>query len=222
MAEIQLFFNDCTDGNEFESFIVRLLRGLGFKAQRTKKGGMGDGGVDIIAEITVNDELLRFAIQCKYQNSVISKKAVQEIFTGIHANAEYSTMFPVVITNNSATMAVRYYADKVGVELITAASWGELRNVVKGNCIMNPNVRGLMAVLTSRIINKTFEIKKYTTQSERLKSIDNEVEKEREVIFRDIDLIDETAYELEHRALFLHEKASKQRSKAILESLRHG
>ena len=65
MAEIKLFFNDCADGNEFESFIVRLLRGLGFKAQRTKKGGMGDGGVDIVAEITVNNELLRFAIQCK-------------------------------------------------------------------------------------------------------------------------------------------------------------
>lgn len=127
MGNTQLFFNKCLDGNEFEQWLVNMLRGYGFKAWRTKKGGEGDGGIDIIAETTEHDKLWRFAIQCKFQNATIGKRPVQEVYTGVRYHNLQA--YPVVITNNRAKIAVRTYADNLGVEIISCSQWGELRNL---------------------------------------------------------------------------------------------
>lgn len=226
MGNTQLFFNKCLDGNEFEQWLVNMLRGYGFKAWRTKKGGEGDGGIDIIAETTEHDKLWRFAIQCKFQNATIGKRPVQEVYTGVRYHNLQA--YPVVITNNRAKIAVRTYADNLGVEIISCSQWGELRSLAKTKLFVNPNVKGLMAILTRRILSEANALDKdipteaYTTLIEKIKGIEQDFEKERLCRFNEIDLIDEEAYDLEHRALYLHEKASKERSKAILESLKHG
>ena len=226
MENTQLFFNKCLDGNEFEQWLVDLLQGYGFKAWRTKKGGEGDGGIDLIAETTEHDQLWRFAIQCKFQNAAIGKRPVQEVYTGVRYHNLQA--YPVVITNNRAKIAVRTYADNLGVEIISCSQWGELRNLAKTKLFVNPNVKGLMAILTRRILSASNALDKdipteaYTTLSEKIKGMEQDFERERLCRFNEIDLIDEEAYDLEHRALYLHEKASKDRSKAILESLKHG
>lgn len=71
-------------------------------------------------------------------------------------------------------------------------------------------------------MDKDIPTEAYTTLSEKIKGMEQDFERERLCRFNEIDLIDEEAYDLEHRALYLHEKASKERSKAILESLKHG
>lgn len=136
--------------------------------------------------------------------------------------------YPVVITNNRAKIAVRTYAENLGVEIISCSQWGELRSLVKTKLFTNLNVKGLMAILTRRILSASNALDKdipteaYTTLSEKIKDMEQDFEKERLYRFNQIDLMDEEAYDLEHRALYLHEKASKERSKAILESLKHG
>ena len=183
MENTQLFFNNCLDGNEFEHWLVNLLQGYGFKAWRTQKGGEGDGGIDLIAETTEHDQLWRFAIQCKFQNAAIGKRPVQEVYTGVRYHNLQA--YPVVITNNRAKIAVRTYAENLGVEIISCSQWGELRSLVKTKLFTNLNVKGLMAILTRRILSASNALDKdipteaYTTLSEKIKDMEQDFEKER-------------------------------------------
>lgn len=123
-----------------------------------QKGGEGDGGIDIIAETTEHDQLWRFAIQCKFQNAAIGKRPVQEVYTGVRYHNLQA--YPVVITNNRAKIAVRTYADNLGIEIISCSQWGELRSLVKTKLFVNPNVKGLMAILTRRILSASNALNK--------------------------------------------------------------
>jgi hypothetical protein len=63
-------------GAQFEVFVAKIMRGLGYRA--TVLGGSGDQGVDVIA--TAGKE--RIAIQCKNYAKPVGNKPVQEVYAG--------------------------------------------------------------------------------------------------------------------------------------------
>ena len=71
----------CETGTEFESYVVDFLNNHHFNARRV---GKNDGGVDIIATYSKDNEEFEFYIQCKFHNKVIGNSATQEVFTAIH------------------------------------------------------------------------------------------------------------------------------------------
>jgi restriction system protein len=66
----------CMSGAQFEVFVAKIMRGLGYRA--TVLGGSGDQGVDVIA--TAGKE--RLAIQCKNYAKPVGNKPVQEVYAG--------------------------------------------------------------------------------------------------------------------------------------------
>jgi restriction system protein len=66
----------CMSGAQFEVFVAKIMRGLGYRA--TVLGGSGDQGVDVIA--TAGKE--RIAIQCKNYAKPVGNKPVQEVYAG--------------------------------------------------------------------------------------------------------------------------------------------
>ena len=91
----------CKSGMDYELWVVNLLKCAGFNCKRT---GKDDNGVDIIAEISINETTLYFYIQCKYYNKTLGKAPIQEVYTGCryYGNKGY----PIVITNNNRDMLV--------------------------------------------------------------------------------------------------------------------
>ena len=70
-------FERCTSGIEFEEWVKELLGQLRMKAERVVKN---DCGIDIIAIAAVNKNTTkRFYIQCKYYNKPLGKGPIQEI-----------------------------------------------------------------------------------------------------------------------------------------------
>ena len=63
-------------GAQFEGFVAKIMRGLGYRA--TVLGGSGDQGVDVIA--IAGKE--RIAIQCKNYAKPVGNKPVQEVYAG--------------------------------------------------------------------------------------------------------------------------------------------
>ena len=64
-------FERCTSGIEFEEWVKELLGQLRMKAERVVKN---DCGIDIIAIAAVNKNTTkRFYIQCKYYNRFLGK-----------------------------------------------------------------------------------------------------------------------------------------------------
>ena len=81
-------FERCTSGIEFEEWVKELLGQLRMKAERVVKN---DCGIDIIAIAAVNKNTTkRFYIQCKYYNKPLGKGPIQEIFAGTAHHKDYS------------------------------------------------------------------------------------------------------------------------------------
>ncbi len=112
---------DCLTGADFENTVLNILVHLGFDAHLT---GKEDRGIDIIASKIVEGKTYKFYIQCKFWNSTVGIKPVQEAFTGCHYFGNDGT--PVLITNNRVTVEARQYARKLGVEVIGRAELGEI------------------------------------------------------------------------------------------------
>ena len=104
------------NGYEYESFCAEYLQSLGFYNVEVTKSS-GDQGVDITGY--KNGE--KYAVQCKYYNSPVGNKAVQEIYSG---KAFYGCQRAVVITNNTFTPHAIELANKLNVEL-----WNSIRPV---------------------------------------------------------------------------------------------
>ena len=104
-------FERCTSGIEFEEWVKELLGQLRMKAERVVKN---DCGIDIIAIAAVNKNTTkRFYIQCKCYNKPLGKGPIQEIFAGTAHHKDYGE--PVVITNNYVIFEARRYAKDLAV-----------------------------------------------------------------------------------------------------------
>lgn len=99
-----LRISECLTGADFENTILNILVNLGFDAHLT---GKEDRGIDIIASKTVDEKAYKFYIQCKFWNTTVGMKPIQEAFTGCHYFGNDGT--PVVITNNRVTIEARQY-----------------------------------------------------------------------------------------------------------------
>lgn len=108
---------DAMDGLDFEEYAARLLRENGFTlVELTKK--TGDFGADIIVE----KDGEKIAVQCKRQSTSVGVKAVQEVKA---SERVYSCARSAVLTNAGFTAQAVKLADENGVWL-----WG--REVLAG------------------------------------------------------------------------------------------
>ena len=102
---------NCKTGEDFERLVLDTLQTLNFEAYQT---GREDRGVDIIAFKTVDGHRYRFDIQCKFWNTTVGMKPIQEVYAGSHYFNQGG--IPVVFTNNRVTLEARQYARRLGVE----------------------------------------------------------------------------------------------------------
>ena len=103
-------------GAQFEVFVAKIMRGLGYRA--TVLGSSGDHGVDVIA--TAGKE--RLAIQCKNYAKPVGNKPVQEVYAG--ARHHRCTAAWVVAPEGFTKGAVEL-ARSVGVSLSDAQALRE-------------------------------------------------------------------------------------------------
>ncbi|MCL2171879.1 MAG: restriction endonuclease [Defluviitaleaceae bacterium] len=97
------------DGHDFEEYCARLLEINGFRNVRTTQKS-GDRGIDILCE--KNGET--YAIQCKRHSGKISRKAVQEAYTGM---AIYQCDIGAILTNSDFAQSAINDANDLGIKL---------------------------------------------------------------------------------------------------------
>lgn len=200
-------------GTDFEKGCIELLQHCGFEASGT---GKEDKGVDIIASITINGTFKKYYIQCKYQNKTLSMHPVQEVFTGTHYRGADGV--PVLITNNHVSYKARQYAKALGIEIIAAPEWIELKEAYRNKHIINSNRTGLVGILIG-ILSGNQEFATHNLQIPIVKPDDPSLLK--------ATIIDEFDKLLEYRkeADRLRQQASILEQKAIImqreEVLRH-
>lgn len=96
-------------GHDYERYVASLILDLGWHAKVTK--GSGDHGADIIVE----KDGIRIAVQCKYYSSPVGNKSVQEAYS---AKEFYDCHHACVVANSSYTPAAKKAAGKLGVSLL--------------------------------------------------------------------------------------------------------
>lgn len=97
-------------GTEFENYVGRRLKGMGYTNVRVTQAS-SDFGADVIA---VNSNGETVCIQCKHYSKPVGIKAVQEIYS---AKQYYGCQKAMVITNSTYTQAAIDLANKTGVDL---------------------------------------------------------------------------------------------------------
>ncbi len=200
-------------GIDFEKGCVEILEHCGFKAFQT---GKEDKGVDIIASISINGNVKKYYIQCKYQNKTLSMHPVQEVFAGTHYWGADGV--PAIITNNHVSYQARQYAKALGVEIISAPEWIELKEAHRNKCIINPDRQGLAGILIGILSgNQKFAI--HNLQAPVVDPDDRDMLKAS--VIDKFDMILECRREADR----LRQKASVMEQKAIImqreEMLRH-
>lgn len=100
-------------GEDFEDFIMDILKKKGFKVKKTPK--IGDQGVDLIVRAGTD----KIAIQCKFYSQPVGNKAVQEVAAG---RVFYQCNKAVVVSNQTYTVSARQLARSLGVELLNEKS----------------------------------------------------------------------------------------------------
>lgn len=100
---------DKMSGTDFEIFLESLFLKLGYKVERV--GKMADYGADLIIE----KDGVRTAVQAKRWNNPVNVKAIQEINT---ARAHYNATKALTVTNNRFTSNAIRLANENKVELI--------------------------------------------------------------------------------------------------------
>lgn len=137
------------DGHNFEVEIARMLRQLGFTANRT---GNDDKGVDIIAT-SPTEGTPKFYIQCKYHNKTLGLEAIQQVYTGCALRGNDAR--PVVITSSNITLEARKIAAQLGVEIIAYPEWTDLIQGYEKHQVTRENRYGLMGILAGLSIKNT-------------------------------------------------------------------
>lgn len=107
---------DSMTGPEFELYVVEILKNQGFMAHISGKSG--DLGVDILAE----KDALRYAIQCKRQSNLVSRRAVSDAVAGM---SHYECDQAMVITNNYFSPGAKQLAKANNCILIDRAQLTE-------------------------------------------------------------------------------------------------
>lgn len=98
------------DGVEFETYVGRRLKAMGYKNVKVTQAS-GDFGADVIA-VNLNGETV--CIQCKHYSQPVGIKAIQEIYS---AKQYYGCQKAMVITNSTYTQAAIDLAKSTGVDL---------------------------------------------------------------------------------------------------------
>jgi len=97
-------------GLEYEHLCAKYVEKIGFSGVRVTKGS-ADQGVDIVAFRNG----YKYAIQCKYYNTPVGNRAIQEVSAGA---AYYNCERKMVITNNCFTKSAIVLAESNDVELM--------------------------------------------------------------------------------------------------------
>lgn len=135
------------NGREFEKFIAKLYRAMGFTSKTTmdlkeendlpecimNRSGNGEQGADVIVffnkpEIFFGREYDGFIIQCKQYSNKVENKAIQEVVGAVKMYEKHfiRKLQPVVITNNYFTGPAEDLAKANEVILINRDSLPEL------------------------------------------------------------------------------------------------
>lgn len=99
---------DLMTGYEFEEFVAKLFRKMGYKADVTRASG--DQGIDVIVQKNGRGT----GIQTKCYSKVVSNTAIQEVVAGINF---YDLDKGLVITNNYFTYSAVELAEKNNIIL---------------------------------------------------------------------------------------------------------
>lgn len=110
---------DLMDGQEFEVFLERLFRKIGYSVTRTPY--VRDQGADLIVEKLGE----RMVVQAKRSNQQVSNKAIQE---AVAALKHYSASKAIVVTNNYFTKGAIDLARSNQVILIDKDKLNKLMN----------------------------------------------------------------------------------------------
>jgi HJR/Mrr/RecB family endonuclease len=115
---------DNLSGIEFEEFITKLLRVMGFRTQITKASG--DGGVDIVAVLDKPIIGGRYLLQCKRlaSDSLVGAPTIREFYGAVTADRKASK--GILITTSGFTIQAKEFAGEVGIELIDGQQLGIL------------------------------------------------------------------------------------------------
>lgn len=105
----EFIYQKSSDGYEYEYECAEILERMGFENVEVTKASQ-DQGIDVIA---IKDNL-KYGIQCKYYESAVSNKAVQEAYTGAEY---YGCDIAVVMTNSTFTKSAIDLAQRTGVKL---------------------------------------------------------------------------------------------------------
>jgi HJR/Mrr/RecB family endonuclease len=114
---------DAMSGQEFESFLTRLFRRLGYAVEHVGRGG-GDFGADLVIE----KSRFKIAVQAKnYDRDRVGNDAVQQAIAGA---TYYGCDQAMVVTNARYTAAARKQASN---STIPVSLWGrrELEQAVR-------------------------------------------------------------------------------------------
>lgn len=113
-----LDYSNISNGYEFETFVANLYKLLGYEVlEVTSKSG--DQGADVIIE----KDNIKFAIQVKYYNEPVGNKAVQEVVAGKNF---YKTDRAMVVTNSTFTQQAKALANANDVILVDGARLTQL------------------------------------------------------------------------------------------------
>lgn len=118
-------YSNIKNGYEFESYIANLYKNLGYTVLNiTSKSG--DQGADIILE----KDSLKFAVQVKYYNNPVGNKAVQEV---VAAKSFYKTDRAMVVTNSVFTQQAKTLAEANDVILVDGTDLNQLIKQAKNS-----------------------------------------------------------------------------------------
>lgn len=204
-------------GEDYENLVVKCMRKLGFRANRT---GKNDKGIDIVAEGYVDGVLHKFYIQCKYWNNTVGMHAIQEVFAGCHYYGCDGT--PVLFTNNRVTLEARLYAKALGVEIIADAENQEVREVIKTRTIKNPNSTGLLGIIEGCIARDGEHIRQSVQSHQKQPDTKEQLKL---TIISDFDKATEYTKEaarLQQEASYMTQKALAIQKEALIRNLEYG
>ena len=193
-------FERCSSGMEYEEWVKDLLGKIRMKADRV---GKNDCGIDIIATAAINKNMTRrFYIQCKYYNKPLGKGPIQKIFAGTAHHKDYGE--PVVITNNHVTFEACRYAKDLAVEIIAAPEWEEFKRINIEGRVDNPNQHtGLFGLMIAVLLRDKNYFDKVIASTEGEK-----VQNKNELKLQIVSEFDE-AEECVKEAAYLHQKAAQ-------------
>lgn len=109
LARANMFEIDKMSGDEFESYLEILFKSDGYKVTHVGSHN-GDYGADLILE----KDNKRIAVQAKCWHNTVGEKAIQEV---ISSKAVYNCQEAMVITNNWFSFQAQYLAKANKIDL---------------------------------------------------------------------------------------------------------